>query len=74
MSDAVIAVGRDCPCGHPLVVRDGVEACSVYGAHRPIARPGDFGVHRRLVADSIAATDETSRARRSATWRLKAVS
>ncbi|MBP6729964.1 MAG: hypothetical protein KA129_10085 [Microthrixaceae bacterium] len=34
MSDAVIAVGRDCVCGCPLVLRAGVERCSVYGEHR----------------------------------------
>lgn len=55
MSDNLLPVGRDCPCGHPLVLRDGVETCSVYGSHRaPIEAPG-----ARLVRLSMSAPNNT---------------
>lgn len=75
MSDAVITLGRDCACGHPLVVRGGIEVCAVYGTHPDVpATPAQFGVHRRLVSECIAAAADTRRARYAASRRLQAVS
>ena len=33
MNDALRPTGRDCWCGFPTIIRDGVESCSVYGSH-----------------------------------------
>lgn len=33
MIDALLPVGRDCDCGHPLVWRSGQQVCAVYGRH-----------------------------------------
>jgi len=44
MTDDLVYVGRDCACGHPLVRRDGVVVCAVYGTHPPI-RHRLFGLH-----------------------------
>lgn len=75
MSDAILPLGRDCACGHPLVLRDGAELCAVYGTHPNLpAVPAQFGVHRRLVSECIAAAADTRRARHAATRRLRAVS
>ena len=41
MIDALVAVGRDCDCGHPLVWRDGIKVCAVYGLHTP-RDPGEL--------------------------------
>ena len=32
-TDAIIPVGKDCDCGHPLVWRNGRQICAVYGRH-----------------------------------------
>ena len=75
MSDAVIPSGRDCACGHPLVLRDGAELCAVYGTHPPTpAVPPLFGLRRGLVSECIAAADDIRRARYTATRTLMAVS
>ena len=31
--DSLIAVGRDCGCGHPLIWMRGQQRCAVYGTH-----------------------------------------
>ena len=33
MSDAIIPVGKDCDCGHPLIWNAGRQVCAVYGRH-----------------------------------------
>lgn len=32
-TDAIIPVGKDCDCGHPLIWRNGRQICAVYGRH-----------------------------------------
>lgn len=31
--DALIYVGKSCDCGFPLVWRNGIQRCAVYGSH-----------------------------------------
>ena len=38
----LIAVGRNCPCGFPLVWRGGQRWCAVYGAHPAPSEPVTF--------------------------------
>ena len=35
MIDDLVAVGRDCDCGHPMIWRAGAQVCAVYGRHAP---------------------------------------
>lgn len=42
MIDSLLPVGRDCDCGHPLVWRNGMTRCAVYGSHPAPADPVHF--------------------------------
>lgn len=78
--EPVLAVGRDCECGHPLVWMRGVQRCAVWGTHPA----PDAAVHFRnlrapgaaLVALSMATPTDTqwSRRNRERRARLRAVS
>jgi hypothetical protein len=55
IADPLVAVGKNCDCGHPLVWVRGQQRCAVYGSHpahgdtaafhRPPGRPIGFRNH-----------------------------
>lgn len=50
---ALVPVGRDCDCGHPLVWVGDEQRCAVYGTHPAPAQPVRFraapGAHDELI-------------------------
>jgi hypothetical protein len=69
MTDAVLAVGRDCDCGMPMIWRDGAQRCAVYGSHPAPADPVHFRDHgapgARLVDELTAMRRDASRFERA---------
>lgn len=57
MIDAVLAVGKDCDCGHPLIWRERVQVCAVYGHHPDL---GDRVSFRDQTAAGARLVDEIS--------------
>lgn len=69
-TEALIAVGRDCDCGHPLVWMRGQQRCAVYGSHPAPIDPVYF---RNLHAPGAELVNMLS-ARNASPRRLRAVS
>lgn len=42
-TDAIIPVGKNCDCGHPLIWRNGRQICAVYGRHPADEEVATFG-------------------------------
>ena len=51
MSDAIISVGKDCDCGHPLIWHAGEQLCAVYGRHPADDEAVSFIAAEGLVID-----------------------
>lgn len=40
--EALVPVGKDCDCGHPMIWMRGQQRCAVYGSHPTTADPVRF--------------------------------
>ena len=56
MSDDLRQVGRDCPCGHPLVWRNGYVWCPVYGSHPNPLHVRNLDAPAAALVDLVAGT------------------
>jgi hypothetical protein len=53
-ADPLVAVGKDCDCGHPLVWMRGQQRCAVYGSH---PAPAERITFRNLQAPGASLID-----------------
>ena len=55
MTDGVVAVGKDCDCGNPLIWRNDEQYCAVYGTHPPDGETLHFRDHAAAASALIEA-------------------